>query len=271
MNDWGITRLAPTRPATGRANWLGLWALYLREVRRFSKMFGQTLLAPVVTTLLFLAVFSLAFGGGGRSVSGIPYTEFLAPGLIMMAVLQNTFANTSTSLMMAKVNMNIVDTLMPPLSPAELTAGFALGGVTRGLAVALAVALGMSFFVPMGLHSPALIMYHIFAASLMMSLIGMMAAIWAEKYDQIASIANFVVLPLSFLSGTFYTIQRLPEALQTVSLINPFFYSVDGLRFGFLGHADGDPLTGILMVGGADLILWICCHMMLASGYKLKS
>ena len=195
-----------TRPATGRANWLGLWALYLREVRRFAKMFGQTLLAPVVTTLLFLAVFSVAFGGRGRSVAGIPYAEFLAPGLIMMAILQNAFANTSTSLMMAKVNLNIVDSLMPPLSAAELTCGFAMGGATRGVAVALAVALGMSFFVPLGAHNPALIFFHAFGASLMMSLIGLMAAIWAEKFDQIASIANFVVLPLSFLSGTFYTI-----------------------------------------------------------------
>ncbi len=260
-----------TRPATGRANWLGLWALYLREVRRFAKMFGQTLLAPVVTTLLFLAVFSVAFGGRGRSVAGIPYAEFLAPGLIMMAILQNAFANTSTSLMMAKVNLNIVDSLMPPLSAAELTCGFAMGGATRGVAVALAVALGMSFFVPLGAHNPALIFFHAFGASLMMSLIGLMAAIWAEKFDQIASIANFVVLPLSFLSGTFYTIQRLPETLQWISLLNPFFYAVDGLRYGFLGYSDGDPLIGVMMVGGADIVLWIGCHRMFASGYKLKA
>lgn len=259
-----------TRPAMGRANWLGLWALYVREVTRFVKMFGQTLLAPVVTTVLFLAVFSVAFGGAGRSVAGIPYTEFLAPGLIMMAVLQNAFANTSTSLMMAKVNLNIVDTLMPPLSAAELTCGFAMGGATRGVAVAAAVALSMSFFVPLGVHHLAFIFFHVFGASLMMSLIGMMAAIWAEKFDQIASIANFVVLPLSFLSGTFYTIQRLPEGVRTISLLNPFFYAVDGLRYGFLGYSDGDPMIGLLVVGGADILLWIACHMMFASGYKLK-
>jgi ABC-2 type transport system permease protein len=266
-----VSGSALTRPAEGRANWLGLWALYLREVKRFAKMFGQTLLAPVVTTLLFLAVFSVAFGGGGRSVAGIPYAQFLAPGLIMMAILQNAFANTSTSLMMAKVNLNIVDTLMPPLSAAELTCGFAMGGATRGIAVALAVALAMSLFVPLGVHSPAIIVFHAFGASLMMSLIGLMAAIWAEKFDQIASIANFVVLPLSFLSGTFYTIQRLPEALQTISLLNPFFYAVDGLRYGFLGYSDGDPLIGAAMVGGADILLWIACHRMFASGYKLKA
>jgi len=254
----------------GRVNWRGLWTLYMKEVRRFLNVYTQTLLAPMVTTLLFLAVFTLALGGGGREVGGVPFASFLAPGLIMMAMVQNAFANTSSSLVIAKIQGNIVDVLMPPLSPLELTLGFAGGGVTRGLVVGCAVALGMWLFVPVGLHNPLFILYHGVMASLMLALLGMIGGIWAEKFDHIAAVTNFVITPFSFLSGTFYSIERLPETWQVVAHFNPFFYMIDGFRYGFIGHADGNLLLGLGVMAGFNLFLCAVTYRMFATGYRLK-
>ncbi|MEQ8355829.1 MAG: ABC transporter permease [Kiloniellaceae bacterium] len=254
----------------GRVNWRGLWTLYMKEVRRFLNVFTQTLLAPMVTTLLFLAVFTLALGGGGREVGGVPFAAFLAPGLIMMAMVQNSFANTSSSLVIAKVQGNIVDILMPPLSPGELTLGIAGGGVTRGLMVGLAVGLGMSLFVPVTVHNPLFILYHGVMAALMLSLLGMIGGIWSEKFDHIAAVTNFIITPFSFLSGTFYSIQRLPEAWQIVAHFNPFFYMIDGFRYGFIGHADGSLALGIAVMALFNLFLWMVTYGMFATGYRLK-
>ena len=169
-------------------NWIGLWTLYRREVWRFLKVFTQTLLAPMITTLLFLAVFALALGRISEVVGGVPFLEFLAPGLVMMAMAQNSFANTSSSILVAKVQGNIIDTLMPPFSAHELTLGFALGGTTRGVMVGLAVVAAMAFFVPLGVHSFGYVLYHAIAASLMLSLLGIIGGIWSEKFDHIAAV-----------------------------------------------------------------------------------
>ncbi len=255
----------------GRFNWLGLWTLYWREVRRFLKVHFQTIWAPVVTTLMFLAVFAMALGGAGREVHGLPFLEFLAPGLVMMAMVQNAFANTSSSLIISKVQGNIVDVLMPPLSPAEQTLGFALGGMSRGIVVGVAVALAMSLFVPLQLKAPGFILYHAVMASLMLALLGMIGGIWADKFDHMAAVTNFVVTPLSFLSGTFYSIDRLPEPFHLLALLNPFFYMIDGFRYGFIGTADGNPLVGLAVVGGANLVLLAVTYRMFRLGYKLKA
>ncbi len=252
-------------------NWIGLWSLYMREVRRFMKVYTQTLLAPMVTTLLFLSVFALALGGADRQVAGIPFVEFLAPGLVMMAIAQNAFANTSSSVVIAKVQGNIVDTLMPPFTPNELTLGIALGGTTRGLVVGLVVGVVMSFFVKMTVHSVVFVVFHAFAASLMLALLGLIGGIWSEKFDHIAAVTNFVITPLSFLSGTFYSIERLPEAGQLLAHVNPFFYMIDGFRYGFIGRADADPMIGVAVLCGVNVALWLLCHRMIASGYKLKA
>ena len=252
-------------------NWIGLWTLYSREVRRFLKVFTQTLLAPMVTTLLFLAVFALAIGRGRADVHGVPFVEFLAPGLIMMAILQNAFANTSSSVVIAKVQGNIVDTLMPPLSANDLTCGIALGGATRGLIVGVLVAVAMSLFVPLHLAHPGYILFHAVAASLMLSLLGTIGGIWSEKFDHIAAVTNFVVTPLSFLSGTFYTLDRLPPAFQAAAHFNPFFYAIDGFRYGFIGHSDVVPMVGVGAMVAVDVVLWAICHRMFATGYKLKA
>jgi len=254
----------------GAVNWRGLWTLYLKEVRRFLNVFTQTLMAPVITTLLFLAIFALALGGAGRQVAGVPYIEFLAPGLIMMTMMQNSFANTSSSILIAKVQGNIVDVLMPPLSAGELTLGIAAGGVTRGLMVGVAAGLAMWIFVPLRLHDPAVLLFHAVNASLMLSLLGMIGGIWSEKFDHIAAVTNFVITPFSFLSGTFYSIQRLPETWQIVAHFNPFFYLIDGIRYGFIGRADGAIALGLVVVPAVNAFLWLVAHRMFATGYRLK-
>jgi len=252
-------------------NWIGLRTLYGREVRRFTKVYTQTIIAPVVTTLLFLAVFALALGVGRGAVNGIPFMEFLAPGLVMMSILQNAFANTSSSIVIAKVQGNIVDTLMPPLTAHELTLGITLGGATRGVVVGCVVAVVMSFFVPMHLSHPLYILVHGVAAALMLSLLGTIGGIWSEKFDHIAAVTNFVVTPLSFLSGTFYSIERLPALGQTLAHFNPFFYAIDGFRYGFIGHSDVHPPIGIAVMLVTDAVLWLVCWRMFATGYKLKA
>ena len=254
-----------------RPNWLGVWTLYWREVRRFLKVYTQTIIAPVVTTLLFLAIFALALGRAVEQVHGIPFLEFLAPGLIMMAIAQNAFANTSSSIVISKVQGNIVDTLMPPLTAHELTLSIALGGMTRGIVVGLVVALGMAPFVALHLSHVLYIVFFAAAASLMLSLLGVAGGIWSEKFDHIAAVTNFVVTPLSFLSGTFYSIDRLPEVGQMIARVNPFFYMIDGFRYGFIGRADVAPLTGVAVLVVVNAALWWLCWRMFATGYKLKA
>jgi len=234
------------------------------------KVYMQTLLAPVVTTLLFLTVFTLALGKFRPDIHGVAFTEFLAPGLIMMAIAQNSFANTSSSIMSAKVQGNIVDTLMPPFSATELVMGIAFGGVTRGLCVGATVAIAMAIFVGLSLSNAGLIIYHALMASLMLALLGIMGGIWADKFDHMAAITHFVITPLSFLSGTFYSIDRLPELGRMLAHLNPFFYMIDGFRSGFIGHADAPSWLGICVLAGINTMLWAVCTWMFRSGYKLK-
>lgn len=255
----------------GAVNWSGLKTLYLREVRRFVKVFGQTVSAPMITGLLFLAIFSLALGRAVETVGGVPYLNFLAPGLIMMQLVQNSFANSSSSIMISKVQGNIVDVLMAPLSAGELTVGYAFGAVTRGLMVALVLGLAMSPFVEIKIHNPFFVIYHAVAASLMLALIGIMVGVWAARFDQMAAITNFVITPLSFLSGTFYSVERLPGIWHTIAHLNPFFYMIDGFRYGFIGHADGSLTAGLIVLFCVDAVLWLACLMMFKRGYKLKA
>ena len=252
------------------ANWIGLWTLYMREVRRFTKVYMQTILAPLMSTSLFLAVFSLALGSAARSVGNTPFIEFLAPGLMIMAISQNSFANTSSSLMTAKIQGSIVDTLMAPLTAFEIHFGLTMGGVTRGIVVGCAVALAMHVFVGLGIHSLTHIVFHAVMASMMLAQLGVLGAIWAEKFDHISAVTNFVITPLSFLSGTFYSIQRLPEAAQTLAQFNPFFYMIDGFRYGFIGYADGNIAAGVVVMAAINLTLWTLCTRLFAIGYKLK-
>jgi len=255
----------------GSVNWRGLWTLYHREVKRFFKVFTQTLAAPVVTTLLFYTIFTIALQNRVGTVGSVPFPVFLAPGLVMMTILQNSFANTSSSMMTSKIQGNIVDVLMPPITPLEMLCGFLGGGITRGIIVGLSATLAMSFLVEFPFHNVGAILFFAVTASAMMALLGMIGGIWAEKFDHMAAITNFVVVPLSFLSGTFYSISRLPEIWQVVAKFNPFFYAIDGLRYGFIGQGDAPFWLGAMVMISVNLVLFLVVHRMLVTGYKLKS
>ncbi len=254
-------------------NWIGLWTLYHREVRRFLAVAAQTVAGPVVTTLLFLAVFTVVMSrrGAAQSIGGIPYLEFLAPGLVMMTVAQNAFANTSSSILIAKVQGNIADLLVAPLSPGELVAGFALGGVTRGLLVGGVVTLAMWPFVAFGLAHPIFLAFHALAACLLLALLGILGGLSAQKMDHLGAMTSFVVTPLTFLSGTFYSVADLPPPFQAVARANPFFYMIDGFRYGITGHADGSLAAGLAVMTGANLLLALASWRVVATGWRLTS
>lgn len=264
----------------GAVNWLGLWTHYEKEVRRFLKVWMQTVGAPAVQAVLFFLIFAVVLGGSDRVTTAVQYTQFLAPGLIVMALLQNAFANSSSSLIIAKVQGTVIDVLMPPLSAGELAVGYVAGAVTRGLMVGAVLAL-VFFLLPLDAilitHAWAIVFFGI-AAAVMLALIGMLAGIWAEKFDHVATITNFVVQPLTLLSGTFYSVDRLKtkmgagaEWLDLVLAVNPFFYIIDGFRYGFIGESDSDILTGAVVVVGFDIVLWIAAYQVLRRGWRLKA
>jgi ABC-2 type transport system permease protein len=210
-------------------------------------------------------------GGQGRFIAGIPYLQFLAPGLVMMAMTQNAFANTTSSIMISKMQGNIIDLLMPPLSPMELTLGLALGGLTRGLAVGIVVTVSMAIFVHVELASPLAALFYASAASLMLSVLGVIGGVWADKFDHLAAVTNFVVTPLAFLSGTFYSVEQLPPAWLRVALCNPFFYMIDGFRYGLTGRAEASLLVGVIFLIAINAALLWLAYAMIARGYKLKA
>lgn len=252
-------------------NLIGLWTLYLKEVRRFLKVPLQTVAAPLVTTLMFLLVFTVALGRSGREIEGVPFLSFLAPGLIMMAIIQNAFANTSSSIMIGKIQGNIIDILMPPLRSSELLFGVVAGGVTRGLLVALVVTIAMLFVIDISEISIGLAVFYMFSGALMLALLGFLGGLWAEKFDQMSMVTNFVVTPLSFLSGTFYSITQLPESFQAIAYVNPFFYLIDGLRFAFVGQSDGSIVIGMVVVTAINAALWLFAHHLVKLGYRIKA
>lgn len=265
-----MTEIAPPR-RFGRINWIGASYLYQKEVRRFLNVFTQTIAAPVVTTLLFLAIFTLALGRAVETVEGVPFAVFLSPGLVIMAMAQNSFANTSSSLVISKIQGNIVDVLLPPISAFEFISAYALGGVTRGMLVGLVTGTAMAFFVDLTIHNLFFIVYHAFMSSLMLSLLGIIGGIWSEKFDHMAAFTNFVITPFSFLSGTFYSINRLPEPFYTLTQFNPFFYMIDGFRYGFIGRSDSEPFIGLLVMAGVNTALFLWAWRWAKSGYKLKA
>ena len=255
----------------GRVNWLGLWTLVLREVQRFMSVWTQTVLAPLVTAGLFMVIFSIAIGPRRGAVMGVEFTTFIAPGILMMTVIQNAFANTSSSVVIAKVQGNIVDTLMPPLSGGELVLGYLAGGIARGLIVALAVAAGLWLFLGLVPTYPLLMLVFVTLGAALLAGLGLIAGIFANKFDQMAAITNFIITPLAFLSGTFYSVEALPPTLYFVSHINPIFYLIDGARFGMLGVSDGTPVLGLAVGATATVAVAVAGWIMLARGVRLKA
>jgi len=279
MNDQASSwvRTEPGIPSIRNVNWGGLETLYVKEVRRFFKVQLQTVWAPAMTTLLFLVIFTVALGRSGRTVemdgAAVPFADFIAPGLIVMGMLQNAFANASFSLLVGKIQGNIVDYLMPPLSTAELIAALIGAAVTRAVLVGCAVWLAMLIWPGvhvMPRHVGAVLWFGIMGAT-MLAFFGLITSIWAEKFDHAAAVTNFVVAPLSLLSGTFYSIHNLAPAFQAVSHANPFFYIISGFRYGFLGAADSPVMFGAGLLLAINLALGALCYALLKRGWKLKS
>lgn len=252
-------------------NYIGVYTLTKREIWRFMKVWSQTILAPVVTTLLFLAVLTLAMGGDKRMVDGIPFGQFVAPGLIMMAIVQNAFANTSSSLILSKIQGVIIDILMPPLNGYEITFSMVMGGIVRGSMVGMAVMLAVYMFVPFTVHYPLLVIYYTIMASIMMALMGVLTGVWSQGFDQLSAITNYVITPLAFLSGTFYSIKQLPEFFQALCHLNPFFYMIDGFRYAMIGYHDGDIALGMSVLAAINVVLWLFAARLFKSGYRLKT
>jgi len=259
-------------------NRIGLWSLYMKEVRRFLKVQTQTVWAPAVTTLLFLVIFTVALGRGGREVLGVSFATFVAPGLIMMGMMQNAFANSSFSLLAGKLQGTIIDLLMPPLTEAELMIAIIAASVTRAVMVGGAVALAMALWPGVDLmaeHVWAIAWFGLMGST-MLALLGLLTSIWAEKFDHAAAVTNFVVAPLSLLSGTFYVIGNLSPAFQAISRANPFFYMISGFRFGFIGESDigntNQAVIGAAVGAGVlNLVLGFVTYRLLKSGWKIKS
>jgi ABC-2 type transport system permease protein len=254
-------------------NWGGLKTLYIKEVRRFFKVQLQTVWGPAVTTMLYLIIFTVAMGRSGRTVLGFPFADFLAPGLIVMAMLQNSFANSSFSLLVGKIQGTIVDYLMPPLSTGELIAGMVGAAVTRAFLVGGAVWLAMALWpgVSVEIRHPLAAIWFGLMGALLLGFLGLLTSIWAEKFDHAAMISNFVVAPLSLLSGTFYSVEQLAPAFRAASHLNPFFYVISGFRYGFLEVTDSPLMVGAIGLLLLNIALWAACYALLRSGWKIKN
>jgi ABC-2 type transport system permease protein len=250
-------------------NWMGLATLYKKEIKRFMRVGPQTLLAPVISNLLYMTVFVLAFSALRPDPKS--FMAFLAPGLVMLGILNNAAANSSSSIMTGKLMGSISDVLMPPLSYFELAIGWIAGAATRGIIVALVTSLALSFFTPMYPSKIWAIVYFGISAAVMMGMVGVLSGIWAEKFDQLAVVNQFIILPLSFLSGTFYSIDVLPETFQELILLNPLFYLIDGFRYGFLGVSDGPIITGIIIIFLINILLFFTVLKVIKSGWRIKS
>ncbi len=254
----------------GAVNWLGLQTLIQREVQRFLKVGAQTVFAPLIQTLLFMMVFTLVRGGDWPGTDRA-YADGLAAGLVMMSILSNAFQNSSSSIVIAKVQGNSVDFLMPPLSALELTIAFIVGAAARGMLVGLASIIAVSWLANVMPAHPLVALYYALVASVIFGAIGLLGGIWADKFDHLAAVTNFIIVPLTFLSGTFYSTAILPEPIRTISHYNPVFSLIDGFRYGFIGHADAPLLLGAAITGGLALALTWCCWAMIKSGYRLRS
>ena len=255
----------------GYVNWIGFWTLYKKEVLRFLIVAIQTIISPLITSLLFLLVLSLAIGNDRGEVLGFPFITFLAPGLIAMQVIQQAFSHSSSSIMIGKIQGNIVDILYAPLTAGEITLATNLAASTRSLIIALVSIIVFSFIVDLEYHNFFYVFIFTFLGSFILSSIGIIIGLWAEKFDHMASATNFIIVPLSFLSGTFYSIDRLPDILKSVSEFNPFFYIIDGFRYGFLGISDGSIKFGLFYLIILSGITWVVAYILFKKGYKIKS
>ncbi|WP_454884087.1 ABC transporter permease [Sphingomonas oryzagri] len=266
----------PGVPVIKQVNWGGLRTLYVKEVKRFFKVQLQTVWAPAVTTLLYLVIFTVALGARAAvPVGGTtrPFADFIAPGLIVMGMMTNAFANSSFSLLVGKLQGTIVDYLMPPLSSSELLAGLSLAAVTRAFLVGGALWIAMLCWpgVHVGMSNPLAVLWFGLMGSLLLTFLGVLTSIWAEKFDHAAAVTNFVVQPLALLSGTFYSVDKLAPSFRLISHFNPIFYVISGFRYGFLGVADSPVAFGAGLLLVLNVAMGVLCYTLLRRGWKIKN
>jgi len=268
-----LIRHEPGVPVIHGVNWSGMFALYFKEVRRFLKVHLQTVWGPALTSLLFLIIFTVALGRGGLEVMGVPFADFVAPGLIIMAMVQSSFQNTTTVVLAGKLQGTIVDYLMPPFSPGELLFALVASSVTRAVFVGGAIWLAMLTWpgVHVGPSHLWAVVYFGVSGATMLAFLGILTAIWAEKFDHAAAVTNFLVAPLSLLSGTFYSMDNVSSLMRTISHFNPFFYAISGFRYGFLAKADSPILVGAMLLLGLNAALATLCYVGLRQGWRIKS
>ena len=252
-------------------NWVGVYSLYTKETLRFLTVFGQTIIGPIVTAILFLLVISIAIGNERSDVLGVPFIEFLAPGLIAMQVIQQVFSHSSSSLLMGKVMGNIVDLIGAPLSAGEVSLAIIFAAVTRALIISIVSIIIFSLIIEIEIKNYVVFILYLFLSSFIMGAAGFIAGLWADKFDHMATVTNFIIVPLSFLSGTFYSVDRLPELLKTLSYYNPFFHMIDGFRYSFINNMDGSITFGLMYLTILSIIIWYIAYLLYKKGYKIKS
>ena len=252
-------------------NWVGAYTLYLKETLRFLSVFGQTIIGPIVTSILFLSVISLAIGNDRPNVLGVPFIEFLAPGLIAMQIIQQAFSHSSSSLLMGKVMGNIVDLVGAPLSASEVSLSIIFASVTRALFISVISIIIFSIMIEIEIKNYLIFFIYLLLSSFIMGAAGFIAGLWADKFDHMATATNFIIVPLSFLSGTFYSVDRLPDLLSTLSHYNPFFHMIDGFRYAFINNMDGSLKFGLIYLILISIIIWLIAYLLYKKGYKIKS
>jgi ABC-2 type transport system permease protein len=252
-------------------NWVGAYTLYLKETLRFLSVFGQTIVGPIITSILFLLVISLALGDDRPSVLGVPFIQFLAPGLIAMQIVQQAFSHSSSSLLMGKIMGNIVDLIGAPLSASEVTLAVILASVTRALIISAISIIIFSLVIEIKIQNYIIFFTYLFLSSFIMGAVGFIAGLWADKFDHMATATNFIIVPLSFLSGTFYSVERLPNFLNTLSHYNPFFHMIDGFRYSFINNMDGSIKFGLIYLSILSILTWFIAYLLYKKGYKIKS
>ena len=255
----------------GLINWVGFQSLWIKECKRFFVVWAQTLLSPLVSSLLFLSVLTLALGNDRGQVLGYSFISFLAPGLIAMSIVGQSFSHSVSSLMIGKIQGNIVDMLFAPLSALEVSLAIILAAVTRSLLIGIISILVFSVLIEINIYSIFYIFIFGFLSSFILGALGFITGLWAEKFDHTATVTNFIITPLSFLSGVFYSIDKLPSFFQSISYVNPFFYMIDGFRYGFLGASDGSISFGLIYLTILAVVIWYAAFYLYKKGYKIKT
>ncbi len=252
-------------------NWYGTYSLTLREVKRFIRVYNQTLITPAISALIFLAVFALAVGAKRHEINGIKCINFMGYGLIIMSIVQNAFGNSSSSLIMSKIIGYISDILTPPLGSKEIIIAFTIGAVLRGLMVGIIVTISLIPFVEFNLYHPLLLAFYILASCTLLGKLGILSGMIANSFDQHSAITSYLITPLSFLSGTFYSVKDLPQILQQINFLNPFFYMIDGFRYCLTNKADGNVIVGICFLVISNIIIYLMLEKLIDKGWRIKN